>query len=338
VVSAGRERTATITDVARAARVSPATVSRVLNGTSEVSADRAERVRTAVVKLAYQPFSPARALRHQRTNVWAAIVADIENPFFTSVVRGIEDGAHERGYRVVLCNSDGDLAKEADYVDVAIAERMAGVVIAMASTRRSNLAPLLDRGIPVVAIDRRPARATVDCVVVDNRAGAAEATAHLIEVGARRIACITGPRGVSTATERLAGYRDALERAGMEVDGALVRREDFREAGGYDAVTALFGGRDRPDALFVANNQMTVGALHALHDRGIDVPGDVAIVGFDDAPWATLTRPQLSVVAQPTNEIGRVAAELLAGGGGGRARTVVLPPKLVIRQSSARPR
>lgn len=331
------ELVATIADVARAAGVSPATVSRVLNGTSEVSADRAERVRAAVAELRYQPFSAARALRRQLTDVWAVIVADVENPFFTSVVRGIEDAGRELGYRVVLCNSDEDLKKESDYIEVAITERMAGVVIAVASTRQSNLEPLLSRGVPVVAIDRRPAGGSVDSVLVDNRGGAAEATTHLIERGARRVACITGPRRVSTATERLAGYKDALAAAKRPFDESLVKREDFRQAGGYEAVASLFRQRERPDALFVANNQMAVGALQALQDLDVRVPDDVAIVSFDDAPWATLIRPQLTVVAQPTHEIGRAAAELLATAKnhkGGPPREVVLAPKLIIRESS----
>ena len=146
----------TITDVARKAEVSPATVSRVLNGSSPVSPELAQRVEAAAAKLGYRPFGPARALRQQRTRVWAAIVADIENPFFTAVVRGIEDVAQREGHRLVLCNSDEDVVKEAAYVDVAIAERMAGVVIAVASTAGSTLDELLDRQIPVVAIDRRP--------------------------------------------------------------------------------------------------------------------------------------------------------------------------------------
>jgi LacI family transcriptional regulator len=328
----------TIADVARRARVSPATVSRVLNGTTEVATDKVERVRRAVTELNYQPFSPARALRRRVTDVWAVIVADVENPFFTSVVRGLEDAARERGFRVVLCNSDEDVAREADYIDVAIAERMSGVVISVASTRQSRLDPLLESGIPVVAIDRRPLGHTVDCVLVDNELGAREATAHLIDIGARRIACITGPKRISTAKERYAGYAGALADARRRVDPALVVWSDFRVDGGYAAARQLCARRP-PDAMFIANNQMTVGALSALRDLGCRVPDDVAVVGFDDAPWATLIEPQLTVVAQPTREIGRAAAQLLstkASSGGRRRRDVVLPPTLIVRGSSLR--
>jgi LacI family transcriptional regulator len=330
-------RAAKIGDVAKGAGVSPATVSRVLNGIGNVSPERAERVRKVASELAYRPYGPARALRQQRTRVWAAIVADIENPFFTAMVRGVEDVAQAMGYRLVLCNSDEDLAKEASYIETAIAEHVAGVMIAVASTAQSSLDPLLERRLPVVAVDRRPVGHRVDSVVVDNRLGAQQAVDHLVSVGARRIACITGPSRVSTSTERLDGYKVALRRHGRRVDQSLIRRADFRQAGGYEATRSLLEGTGRPDALFVANNLMTLGALHAVHEAGLRIPQDIALVGFDDAPWTTLTSPQLTVVAQPTYEIGRHAAQLLSTAAAGQVpREVVLLPTLIIRASSSR--
>lgn len=328
---------ARIDEVARAAGVSPATVSRVLNGTSPVSSERAARVRAAATELGYQPFGPARALRRQRTSLWAAIVADVENPFFTAVIRGVEDGALESGHRLVLCNTDEDVAKEAAYVDIAVADGMAGVIIAVADNRRSSLEPLLQAGIPVVAIDRRPKLDGIDSVVVDNRLGAAQATAHLLAGGAGRVACITGPARISTAQARLAGYRDALAAAGLPAARRLERRADFREDGGHAATCSLLDDAEPPDAIFVANNRMTLGALRALRERGRRVPDDVGIVGFDEAPWAPLVDPPLTVVAQPTYELGRRAAELLATAEPGRpARHLVLDPTLTVRASSVR--
>jgi len=330
-------RVTTITDVARAARVSPATVSRTLNGTGAVSPERARRVRAAAARLGYLPSGPARALRRQRNQVWAAIIADIENAFFTSVVRGIEDVARLEDHRLVLCNSDEDVATEASYIDIVVAERMAGVVISVASTTESSLVPLLGRHIPVVAVDRRPRDVPVDSVVVDNRLGADDATTHLVRSGATRVACITGPVRVDTATERMQGYRDALSRLGRPRDRALVRRADFKEDGGYVATRALLESDDPPDALFVANHPMTVGALRAVRDLGLQVGRDVTIAGFDDSPLATLVHPQLTVVTQPAYELGRVAAELLATAAEPRPpRHVVLPPTLVVRESSLR--
>ena len=325
----------TIGDVAREAGVSAATVSRVLNGSATVSAERADRVREAAAALRYQPSGPAQALRRQRTTLWAAIVADIENPFFTSMLRGVEDIAQRERHRLVLCNSDEDLDKEAAYIDVAIADRMAGVIIAVASTTKSSLDPLIDAGIPVVAVDRLPQNATIDSVLVDNRLGARHATEHLLDGGATRVACITGPARLSNAETRLAGYRDALDNRGIRYDKALVRRADFREEGGHRAACSLLDGPEPPDAIFVTNNLMTLGALRALRERSCRVPDDVTLVGFDDAPWTSLVTPPLSVVAQPTAEIGRQAAELLASAGSGRpARHIVLAPTLVVRESS----
>lgn len=327
-----------ITDVAQAAGVSPATVSRVLNGSSGVSKALAARVHKAAADLGYVPFSSARALRRQHTQVWAAIVSDIENPFFTAVVRGIEDVARKVQHRLVLCNSDEDLEREAAYIDVAIAERMAGVVIAVASARESSLEPLLEAHLPVVAVDRAAGR-DIDAVVVDNRLGAEEATRHLLDNGSTRVACITGPTRVVTANERLEGYRRALTESGRSVEPELIRRADYKQTGGHDAALSLLTSRNPPDALFIANNPMAVGALRAIRELGLTVPRDVALVAFDDSPWCALTSPQLSVVAQPAYEIGRVAAELLATAGDKRtSRTIVLTPQLIPRESSIRHR
>jgi LacI family transcriptional regulator len=327
----------TITDVAREAGVSPATVSRVLNGTGEVSPRLTERVQRTVERLGYHPSGPARALRRQASSIWSVIVPDVENPFFTSVVRGIEDGARDRDHRVILCNTDESLATEAEYIDIAIAERVGGVVIAVADSRRSNLDQLIDRGIPVVAIDRKPVGNRVDSVLVDNRLAARRATEHLIDGGFARIACITGPRRLSTANERLAGYKDALTAAGLPYSDEWVAREDFRIGGGYNAVRSFWSRTRRPDALFIANNQMTMGALQAVYDVGAAIPDDVGVVGMDNTPWATVVRPQLTVVDQPTYEIGRRAAELLAERPRRtQIRRELLSPRLVVRDSSTR--
>jgi len=333
-----RARVTKITDVARAAEVSPATVSRVLNGTGGVSPDLSSRVLKAAGELGYVPCGSARALRRQHASVWAAIVSDIENPFFTAVVRGIEDVARQAHHRLVLCNSDEDLEREAAYVDVAIAERMAGVVIAVASDKESSLGPLVERNVPVVAIDRSAGR-DIDAVVVDNRLGAEEATRHLIEQGGKRVACITGPARVNTANERLEGYRRALASAGVAIDEELIQRADYKESGGHQAALSLLTSRAPPDALFIANNPMAAGALRAIRELGLSIPQHVSLVAFDDSPWTTLTSPQLSVVAQPAYEIGRVAAELLATAGKERSpRTIVLSPRLIVRESSMRRR
>ena len=233
---------ATIQDVARRARVSPATVSRVLNSSSTVHPDLVRRVRAAVEALSYQPNGVARRLRRRESPLWAVIVPDVGNPFFTSMVRGVEDVAQGSGYSVVLCNTDENTGKEAGYIAAAAEERMAGVIIAPASTRDTDVTPLLDLRIPVVALDRRLRRVAADTVLVDNEWAAEEATEHLLDMGYRRIACITGPGQAMTARERLGGYRRALRGHGHQARPSLVRRADFRERGGFEAT----GGSAEP--------------------------------------------------------------------------------------------
>jgi LacI family transcriptional regulator len=327
---------ATIYDVARRAEVSPATVSRVVNGHANVDPTLAERVRRAMRELEYRPNAVARNLRRSRTTLWAVIISDIGNPFFTSLVRGVEDVAQRAGFSVVLCNTDEDPAKEGQYLDAALAEQMAGVIISP-SGRAGHVNRLVDARVPVVVIDRQVNGAHVDTVLVDNEHGAYLATTHLVESGYERIACITGPDGVFTAMRRLRGYRRALEENCRVVDPELVRHGDFREEGGYRAMASLLALRPRPDAIFAGNNLMTVGAVECLVDSRIAVPDEMGVVGFDDVPWAHLVRPSLTTVAQPTYELGREAAQLLTQ----RIATPDRPPtvitletKLQIRDSS----
>lgn len=326
----------TIYDVARHAEVSPATVSRVVNGRANVDPVLAERVRNAMRDLNYRPNAVARNLRRSRTSMWAVIISDIGNPFFTSLVRGVEDVAQTAGFSVLLCNSDNDEAKEGQYVDAALTEQVAGVIIS--PTAGSPHVPrLLDAGVPVVVIDRRMAGAAVDTVLVDNEQGARQAIGHLAVAGYRRIACITGPADLFTAQRRLAGYRSALVDAGLPYDTALVRHADFGIAGGHDAMGSLLAGAAQPDSVFVGNNLMTIGAVTRLFDEGLSVPDEMGVVGFDEVPWATLMRPALTTVAQPTYAVGRSAAELLTARITDPKRavsTVTLPTELRIRDSS----
>ncbi|TLW91651.1 LacI family transcriptional regulator [Saccharomonospora piscinae] len=331
---------ATIYDVARHAEVSVATVSRVLNGSS-VDPAMAERVTQAVTALRYRPNLVARNLRTRRTRLWAVIISDVRNPFFTDMVRGIEDVASAEGYSVVLCNSDEDAAKEADYVDVALAERMAGVILSPSSGRTTHINSLVGAGCPVVLVDRELGGVRADAVLTDNEQGAALATRHLVEQGFERIACVTGPQEYSTAAQRLRGYRAALAEAGRDEDESLVRFADFREPGGHAAMTSLLDSPMRPDAVFAANNLMTIGVLRCLAEHALSVPADVGVVGFDELPWAEFARPTITTVGQPTYDEGRAAAEALArriGSPDTEPTRTVLSTSLNVRESSLRER
>jgi LacI family transcriptional regulator len=331
--------TTTIRDVAAAAGVSPATVSRVLNLKEDVNADLRRRVLAAVTDLGYRRNGPARSLRTRAAMVLGIIISDITNPFFTALVRGVEDRAQLAGYSVVLANADEDVAKEARYLEVAAAEQMAGVLLSPASSTLTSIDVLTERGIPVVTIDRRLPAADVDSVTVNNRQAALEAVQHLIAQGCRRVGFVAGPVQTTTGASRLAGYRAALRAAGRSVDPALTAYADFRTEGGYAATRQLLQMRSRPDGLLISNNLMTVGGMQAIAEARLDVPRDIAVVGFDDANWATALRPPLSVVTQPTYEIGRTAAELLLRRIAGEkfaSRRVVLQAQLMPRGSSLR--
>lgn len=299
----------TVSDVAARAGVSTATVSRALNGKPTVDPDLAARVRQAAEELGYQPNGPARNLRRQEAAVVALIISDVENPFFTAIARGVEDVAHEVGYSVVLCNSDESAEKERRYVDIAIQERVAGVILSP-SGPASTVAKLAARGTAYVAVDRPLPGQDSDVVLVDTRLAAREATAHLVAQGYERIGCITGPVGVRTADDRLAGYRDALKAARRRTP-KLVRRTEYKSAGAHRAALDLLSQAEPPDALLIANSAMAVGVLQALQERGVRAGRDVGLVTFDDAPWAALVDPPLTVVAQPAYELGTVAARLL---------------------------
>ena len=329
----------TIRDVAAAAGVSPATVSRVLNLKEDVADDLRRRVLVAVSDLGYRRNGPARSLRTRAAMVLGLIISDITNPFFTAVVRGVEDVAQLAGYSVVLANADEDVAKESRYLEVAAAEQMAGVLLTPASSQLTSIDVLIERNIPVVTIDRRLANSPVDSVTVNNRQAARAAAEHLISQGCKRVGFVAGPVTITTGASRLAGYRAALRAAGRPDDATLVAYADFRTEGGYAATRQLLHSHKPPDGLLISNNLMTVGGMQAIAEAGLSVPDEIAVVGFDDANWATALRPPLTVVTQPTYDIGRIAAEFLLRRINGETfppKRVVLRTELVERGSSRR--
>ncbi|MGC7101995.1 LacI family DNA-binding transcriptional regulator [Amycolatopsis lurida] len=300
---------ATISDVAARAGVSTATVSRALNGKSTVDPALAEKVREAAAYLGYQPNGLARNLRRQETAVLALVISDVENPFFTAIARGVEDVAQTAGYSVVLCNSDENAEKERRYLDVALQERVAGVVLSPTGGD-TDVTGLLNRGTPVVAVDRPLHAVDGDQVLVNTRCAADEATRHLLAAGYHRIGCLTGPEGVRTADDRLAGYQSAIAASDAQ-ETTCFRRCELRTAHAKAAALDLLDAEDAPDALLIANSTMAIGVLEALRERGIRPGSEFGLVSFDDAPWAALLDPPLTVVAQPAYEIGSIAARLL---------------------------
>lgn len=325
-----------IVDVALEAGTSVATVSRALNNNDRVDPELVARVRAAAAKLGYRPNSVARNLRRQRSNLWLLIISDIEIAFFTSVARGVEDTALKHGYSVVLCNADEDERKEAQYVDLAVAEQAAGVIISPHSAQ-THIEQLSAASIPVVLIDRELDE-PVDAVTSDSRGGAQAATEHLLAQGWKRPACITGPESAQTAMLRRLGYEDALRAASIKT--ARVVHRPYSIDGGRSATASLFDRDRRPDALFVANAALGLGVLHELRSRDLHPGRDVGLVCFDDAPWAPFIDPPISVVSQPAYRMGAQAAMLLAdrivGAAHAPPRRVVMGTDLIVRVSSLR--
>lgn len=333
---------ATIKDVARRAGVSISTVSHVLNRTRFVSPDRHARVEAALLALGYEPNALARSLKLNRSRSIGLVISDIANPFFTDVVRGIEDIAQHDGYTVVLCNSDEDLGKEETYLRELRAKRVDGLILAPAGVAHPYLRALVDDGFPLVFLDREIDELSVSAVLLDNFESAHVAVSRLIALGHRRIAIVAGRQHISSTRERLAGYWQALDQAGLPRDEHLVIWGDSRTEPSRLATLALLSADAPPTAVFSANNLMTIGVLSAALALGLRVPEDLALIGFDDFPWADVFRPRLSTVAQPTYALGQNAASMLLDSINAESapapRRVVLAGTLIERESSGPPR
>lgn len=315
----------TIYDVAARAGVSTATVSRVFNGLN-VSTEKAKRVRAAAEELAFTPSRTARTLRRQSSEIIALIIPDIENPFFTSMARGVEDVAQAVGFSVVLCNTDENPDKESRYLRVAVSDNMAGVILAAASDH-SDLSQLISRGRPVVAVDRGPHGFDVDSVTVDSRAGGRAATRELVAQGFQRVACITGPREVETAELRAAGWREVVTHTEIaERWEDYLKFTNYRMDGGRNAMRELLDMPLPPDAVFVANNLMSVGALQELADRE-RMPPLFGMAIYGDLPYATFAPSAITTVSLPARQLGATAARMLLeriNGDTQPSRTIVL--------------
>jgi LacI family transcriptional regulator len=300
-----------IYDVARLAKVSVATVSAVVNDSSYVSPNLKSRVSRAIQELGYQPNLLARSLAIQQSHMLGMIVPDIANPFWPEVVRGAEDRAHAAGYTLLLSNSDDDPRKEEMYLNLFLAKRIDGVLLAKAPCDLSaeTISHLKRNKVSLVHLLRGTPRSPFDAVLLDDRDAAYEAVSHLLRLDYRRIAMITGPARVTTAQRRLAGYRQALKEWNVKPDPALSYEGDFRVKSGYTAGLELL--KRKPEAVFVSNYLMAVGLMKAVRQYQLRCPQDVAIVTCDDHPWVESFSPQLTTVNFPKYELGSEAARVL---------------------------
>lgn len=331
----------TIRDVAQKANVSISTVSHVLNGTRFVSEETKKAVLTAIKELGYRPNPIARGLKTDVMKTIGVIVSDVINPFFTSVVRGIEDGASEAGYSVIVCNSDEIPKKQDNYLHVLEENRVAGIIITPVAKRQGYLRTLInERRFPIVIVNREIPQLKVDSVIVDNRGGAYEAIKHLLDHGHRRIGVVAGLANSPTTIRRLEGYKVAIAEKGISFDEALVIDGHATFEGGRLAAHALMELKPRPTAIFSMNALMTAGVMLALQEKGAECPRDVSVISFSDSFWAAGYNPPITAMAQPTYEMGREAVRLLLERineiNSEEPRRVIFPATLVVRKSVRR--
>ena len=326
-------------DVAERAGVSVSTVSHVINGTRYVSPELTERVRAAMAELRFQPNAVARSLRRKETLTLGMIVPDNANPFFAMLAHTVENVCYHQGYSLILTNSGGDPAREIANVGVLLSKQVDGLILAAVGLGSRDLEQAL-RAAPVVLVDRNLPGAGVDTLLVDNLGGGRQATRYLIELGHRRIGCITGPSTTTPSADRVTGYRRALQEAGIAVDEDLITRGDFQFAGGYAGVQALLALPKPPTAIFACNDLMAMGAIAAGAASGRQVPTDLSIVGFDDSALAAYTTPALTTIAQPIAEIGRLATEMIirrSQMSDAPQQRRILGTQLIVRQSTSFP-
>ncbi|MHB0868095.1 MAG: LacI family DNA-binding transcriptional regulator [Chloroflexota bacterium] len=334
-------RAANIQDVAARAGVSIATVSRVLNDTGyPMRPETRRRVLEAIDALDFRPSPLARGLLGKPTSTIGLIIPDISNPYYPLLSRGVEDVASEHGYTVIFCNTDRNLAKLRSYLEVLREKQTDGIIFAGGGIEAEGEPLTPDEiGDRVVLIGRH--RWPFPSVQIDNSRAAYEATSHLIDLGHRRIAYLGGPSALTSARDRMKGYRRAMVELAGGLEETLIREGDFGFESGYQATLSVLSlpAGQRPTGLFAANDQMALGALAAAHDLGTRVPEELAVVGFDDIPAGRYGRPSLTTVALPTYEMGAAAARLLLQllARESTEETLCLPTQLVVRQSSGKP-
>lgn len=328
----------TIQQVAEKAGVSTATVSRVLNDSPLVTDELKAHVRRTIEAMGYYPNRSARNLRTKNVRKIGVLFADISNPFFTSVLTGIESILQQAGYILLLGNSNENSHTEQLHLNAFMEEGVAGIIFAPTTTSRARYDKVLDSGTPLLTIDRVVEGLKIDTVTINNTDAAYHATSHLIKLGHKDVAFISGPEKMSTSRFRLMGYQQAMLDAGHLPTRVVAG--NYRQDGGYAAMQVLLNAPVRPSAVVVSNNVMTLGALQSIHEHQLAVPTDIALVGFDDMPWGAAIQPPLSVIAQPTFEMGTVAAKLLIDriqNPEHPIQRVTLETQLIIRKSCGYP-
>ncbi|WP_176223934.1 LacI family DNA-binding transcriptional regulator [Thalassobacillus devorans] len=301
----------TIRDVSKLSGCSVATVSRVINKSGYVSADAKQAIQKAIKELNYKPNTIARSLSGKKTYTVGLIIPDIMNPFFPEIARAIEDVASEIGYTVLLCNTDDNLQKEKNYIDVLQTKQVDGIIIASYTIDEQQILNLYQDRFPVVVLDRIFHSSNIPAIVSKNREGSYIAVKHLIDQGCKKIAHIAGPFEVYASRERFVGFEEACKKNTCYLPSLISYQNGFHVSHGFDGMNELLDKDSEIDGVFAGNDLMALGALKALNKRGISVPKDIKLVGFDNTSLSAMTIPSITTIKQPIYEIGKRAMNTL---------------------------
>jgi LacI family repressor for deo operon, udp, cdd, tsx, nupC, and nupG len=301
---------AKLTDVAKLANVSTATVSRVLSNTGKVSDEKAKQVMDAVQKLNYHPNVLGRQLRKMETKTILVVVPDITNTFFSDVLKGIENIGEKNGYQILLADTQNQPEKESEFLTYLDQQKVDGIILLTARTKKQTL-NRYSENYPIVLACEYVENSKIPTVSIDNVSSARKVTNHFITLGHQRIAHITGPMEVVLSRDRLLGYRQALSENDLDIEEVLIQEGDFSYESGYHIMKKLLALSDRPTAVFASNDEMAIGAIKAINHHHLSVPEDIAVIGFDDIKMASIMEPNLTTIAQPAFEIGKKAFDLL---------------------------
>ncbi|MCW2256953.1 LacI family transcriptional regulator [Providencia alcalifaciens] len=331
---------ATMKDVARLACVSTSTVSHVINKNRYVSESVTLRVKNAITQLNYAPSALARSLKINRTNTIGMLLTTSNNPFYAEIVRGVERSCYERGYSLILCNTEGDLERMNHSLETLLQKRVDGLLI-MCTEIQGPSKDLLSRypAVPTVMMDWSPFESGGDIIQDNSFLGGEIATRYLIDAGFTQIACIAGPQDKSPARARFQGFMQAMKQSSLNVPDEYIIFSDFEFAGGFDSMNHLLALTHPPKAIFAGNDAMAVGAYQAIFRQGKSVPEDISIIGYDDIDLSSYMIPPLTTIHQPKDELGKLAVNQLIhrmDNPQAEATIIVLTPKLVERQSVKR--
>ena len=330
------ERQVTITDVAKAAGVSRATAARALGGYGYVSDKALQAVTEAAQKLNYRPNELARSMITGRTNTIGLVVTNIRNPFFAGIAHSVSNILESQGYNLILSSTDELLEREKKALEFMSRRQVDGIILSHSSSNVGEHIASLAKKLPIVLIDRLLEGMSLDYIGVNNKEGVAQAVRRLLEAGHRRIGFLGGPQWLSTNKERFEGYKEALAEAGLELDPSLVRRGSYSTEEGLVQALTLLKQENGPTAVFSGHNDLLSSLLMAAKELGIRIPHDLSVIAFDRMEWLDFLSPPITSIAQPVDEMGRAAAELMIErikGEKGQVKEVRLPVTLIERES-----